>query len=59
MGRLLGQRDTERAEQVLREGAARDHWDPTGYALIIGRLDRLVELAEEQLRVSEGAQRNA
>ncbi|MFJ3286749.1 hypothetical protein ACIPMW_15900 [Streptomyces sp. NPDC086669] len=55
MGRLLGQRETQRAEEKLRNGVARDHWQPIGSALIIQRLDRLVELAEAQLRASEAA----
>lgn len=41
--------DTTRAhaESVTQRGARTNNWIGTGHALIIDRLDRLVELAEQ------------
>ncbi|MET7858818.1 hypothetical protein ABZS81_16675 [Streptomyces sp. NPDC005318] len=47
MRRLLDEQQTTAAEQTLLAGVKRNHWDPIGSALVISRLDRLVELAEQ------------
>ncbi|WP_329572987.1 hypothetical protein [Streptomyces sp. NBC_01361] len=45
--RLLPERLTAVAEKTLIKGVESNHWDPIGSALIVDRLDRLVELAEQ------------